>query len=107
MVAAKYLASLRSEGIDTLVLGCTHYPLLKEVIAETMGPQVTLVDSAEAAAAETAQLLKTSGLLNAGGNRGTEEFYVTDAAQRFHGIAESFLGYPPEHLALAELGAGS
>lgn len=105
LVAAKYLASLREDGIDTLVLGCTHYPLLRKVIAETMGPTVTLVDSAEAAAAETAQLLENNGMLRETGGDADEHFYVTDAAQRFHGIAGSFLGHAPEHLALAELGA--
>ncbi len=105
LIAAKYLDSLRGEGIDTLVLGCTHYPLLRKVIEETMGPEVTLVDSAEAAAAETAQLLEEKGMLRGEGGQVEEHFYVTDAAQRFHGIAGAFLGHAPEHLALAELGA--
>lgn len=104
LVAAKYLNPLKSDGIDTLVLGCTHYPLLKGVIAETMGPEVMLVDSAEAAAAETAQLLAEAGMLRESDVQGHEHFYVTDAAQRFHRIAESFLGHSPQHLALAELG---
>jgi glutamate racemase len=105
LVAAKYLTSLREDGIDTLVLGCTHYPLLRKVIAETMGPGVTLVDSAEAAAAETAQLLEEKEMLRADGRPAEEHFYVTDAAQRFQGIAGAFLGHAPEHLALADLGA--
>lgn len=105
LIAEKYLTALRAEEIDTLVLGCTHYPLLKRTIAAVMGPAVTLVDSAEAAAAETAQLLESSGLLRAGSDPAEEHFYVTDAAQRFHSTAASFLGYAPEHLALAELGA--
>lgn len=103
LIARKYLAPLRSDGIDTLVLGCTHYPLLKPVIAETMGPAVTLVDSAEAAAAETAALLAARELLCRDPGQGAEHFYVTDAAQRFHHIAESFLGHPPEHLELTGL----
>ena len=68
LVAEQYLAPLREKGIDTLVLGCTHYPLLKSVIKSTIGTtdgvSVTLVDSAEATAEETAQLLKRHGLLN-------------------------------------------
>ena len=108
LVAEKYLAGLRSEGIDTLVLGCTHYPLLKVIIAETMGPLVTLVDSAEAAASETADLLAERNLLrNDNAGAGEDSFYVTDAAARFHGIAESFLGHAVDHLALVELGVGS
>ena len=105
LVAEKYLAGLRGAGIDALVLGCTHYPLLKSVIAETMGPEVALVDSAEAAAAESAALLRDRGLLTSNNTGpGTESFHVTDAASRFHGIAESFLGHPVDHLALVEIG---
>ncbi len=105
LVAAKYLKSLREEEeIDTLVLGCTHYPLLRKVIAETVGPGVTLVDSADAAAAETVQLLEQRGMLREDNAPAEEHFHVTDAARRFHGIAAAILGHAPEHLALAELG---
>lgn len=106
LTARKYLTKLRDAGIDSLVLGCTHYPLLKSVIAETMGPGVSLVDSAEAAAAETAALLAERGMLRdpAAADPARESFHVTDAAARFHGIAESFLGHRVDHLALAELG---
>ena len=111
LVAEKYLAGFRDEGIDTLVLGCTHYPLLKAVIAETVGAPVTLVDSAAAAAAETGVGLAERGLLRPPGKSreavpGKDRFYVTDAAARFHGIAESFLGYAVDHLELVELGGG-
>ncbi len=106
LVAEKYLAPLRGAGIDTLVLGCTHYPLLKEVIAAIMGEGVALVDSGEAAAVETAALLAERGLLRGPqGGPGGAQFYVTDAAARFHAIAESFLGHGVDHLSLAELGA--
>ena len=102
-VAEKYLATLRAQQIDTLVLGCTHYPLLRAVIAETMGTAVRLVDSAEAAAGETAALLAEKNLLNPQSGRGTSRFYVTDAAQRFHRIAERFLGAPLAHLEAVEV----
>ena len=109
LVAEKYLAGFRDAGIDALVLGCTHYPLLKAVIAETVGPGVMLVDSAAAAAAETAAHLEEHGLLRHGreggdAGQGADRFYVTDAAARFHGIAESFLGHAVDHLELVELG---
>ena len=104
LVAEKYLAALREERIDTLVLGCTHYPLLRRTISAAIGDGVTLVDSAEAAAAETAQVLEERGMLREEAGMGEEHFYVTDAAQRFQGTAASFLGHAPEHLALAELG---
>ena len=105
LVAEKYLASLRAENIDTLVLGCTHYPLLRRIIGQTMSDSVTLVDSAEAAAVETAQLLEAADMLRGDTAPAEEHYYVTDAAQRFHGTAAAFLGHPPQHLALAELGA--
>jgi glutamate racemase len=103
IVAEQYLAPLRAERIDTLVLGCTHYPLLKRVINETMGAGVTLVDSAEATAEETAQLLSARGLLNQSPEAGASRFFVTDAAGRFHRIAERILGEPLEHLEAVEV----
>ena len=114
LVAEQYLAPLREKGIDTLVLGCTHYPLLKSVIKSTIGStdgvSVTLVDSAEATAEETAQLLKRHGLLNhplkptaESTNAGASRFYVTDAAGRFHRIAERILEEPLDHLEAVEV----
>jgi glutamate racemase len=103
LLAEQYLASLREQQIDTLVLGCTHYPLLKNVIADTMGEAVTLIDSAEAVAEETAQLLEQHGWLVAGDEPQQSRFYVTDAAQRFHRIAERILDAPLEHLEAVEV----
>jgi glutamate racemase len=107
MVAEQYLAPLREQKIDTLVLGCTHYPLLKRVIGETIGRDssgaVTLVDSAEATAEETALLLESEGLLNRTDEEAGCRFYVTDAATRFHRIAERILGEPLEHLEAVEV----
>ncbi|MBI1763832.1 MAG: glutamate racemase [Acidobacteria bacterium] len=103
LVATKYLAPLRAQQIDTLVLGCTHYPLLKPVLAEVMGEGVTLVDSAEAVAVEVETLLSEKGLLNPQTEAGRNEFYVTDAAQRFHRIAAGILGAPLAHLEAVEV----
>ena len=93
-VAEEYLADLRSRRVDTLVLGCTHYPILRPVIEEIMGDSVKYVDSGEAVSEEVAQLLDSRGLErpNADGRR--EEFYVTDSAARFRRVAELFLGRP-------------
>jgi glutamate racemase len=102
MVAEKYLAPLRESAVDTLVLGCTHYPLLKDTIGHVMGEHVTLVDSAEAAATEAAQLLADHAMLNPSPTPGEEYFYVTDAERSFFKSAQTFLGYPPAHLSLAE-----
>ena len=90
-VAETYLASLTRSGIDTLVLGCTHYPLLKPVIAQVMGPGVTLVDSAEETAREVATVLASRGLARAGG-QGSTSFFVTDVPERFVRIGQRFLG---------------
>lgn len=102
-VAEKYLLPLRERGIDTLVLGCTHYPLLKPVIAEIMGEEVTLVDSAEAVAIEVENLLREKAWLNTQDAQGTSQFYVTDATERFDRIAERFLGEPLAHLEAVEV----
>jgi len=110
LVAEQYLAPLREKLIDTLVLGCTHYPLLKPVINATIGTtsgeRVALVDSAEATAEETAQLLERHGLLNNSSDTtdaGSSRFYVTDAAGRFHRIAERILDGPLNHLEAVEV----
>ena len=86
-----YLASLRKSGIDTLILGCTHYPLLRPLIADVMGPDVTLVDSAEETAREVATLLAERGLARAAGT-GKTSFFVTDVPDRFIRIGQRFLG---------------
>jgi len=90
-VAETYLASLARSGIDTLILGCTHYPLLKPLIAEVMGPAVTLVDSAEETAREVAERLAAEGAARPAGP-GSASFFVTDAPDRFVRIGQRFLG---------------
>jgi glutamate racemase len=86
-----YLASLRQSGIDTLILGCTHYPLLKPVIRKFMGEGVQLVDSAEEIAKEVGALLKAKALARKKG-KGTHSFFVTDAPDRFVKVGARFLG---------------
>jgi glutamate racemase len=90
-VVETYLGSLRRSGIDTLVLGCTHYPLLRPVIAEVMGEGVALVDSAEETAREVAAALAAKGLARAAG-AGSTSFFVTDVPDRFVRIGQRFLG---------------
>lgn len=109
-IAAKYLAPMRSFEPDALVLGCTHYPILKDVIQRSVGEGVKLVDSGEATADEVAQLLTEKGLANlnaVGGKRrlcdDLDHFYVTDAADRFSGVAERFLGVKPSKLEAIEV----
>lgn len=92
LTAATYLQDMKAHGVDTLVLGCTHYPLLKGIIAEVMGDGVTLVDSA----AETAKTVKTilarSNELRPESEQGNHHFYVTDVPAGFIRVGNRFLG---------------
>ncbi len=88
---ALYLGSLRKSGIDALILGCTHYPLLKDAIAGFLGQGVRLVDSAEETAREVRETLKESGELRRRG-RGVASFFVTDVPDRFIKVGRRFLG---------------
>ena len=110
-VAETYLKDLRS-NIDTLVLGCTHYPILKEVIQDALGEHVELIDSGEATAREVKSLLAEKGLGRTSPGTGALErqlcddldhFYVTDAAERFARVAERFLGSKPARLEAVEV----
>jgi glutamate racemase len=89
-VVRRYLAPLAAERIDTLVLGCTHYPLLRAAIAAEL-PGVRLVDSAETVAAEVKALLPTPS-----GRIATHRFLVTDTPEKFLAVASRFLGRPVE-----------
>jgi glutamate racemase len=92
-VARTYLKPFQQAAVDTLVLGCTHYPLLHDVIGSVMGPRVKLVDSAESTAEEARGLLERDRALAAPGAAGTEHhFFVTDAPGPFQAVAERFLG---------------
>ena len=106
-----YLKDLRSK-IDVLVLGCTHYPILRDVIQSIVGADVELVDSGEATAAEVKSLLKEKGLARLTPGTGAldrqlcddlDHFYVTDAAERFARVAERFLGSKPARLEAVEV----
>ncbi|MBI3782607.1 MAG: glutamate racemase [Deltaproteobacteria bacterium] len=89
--ASSYLTSLKRSGIDTLVLGCTHYPLLANVIAEVMGPNVKLVDSAKTTAAAVRETLLHEGLARRSGS-GSVSFFVTDVPDRFVKAGGHFMG---------------
>lgn len=95
--ARSYLAPLFAAAAtqpDTLVLGCTHFPLLRAVIAAASGPRVRIVDSAATTAAVTQALLQSQGLLRAGGGAAQLRFLATDGAERFARIGSLFLGRP-------------
>lgn len=90
MTAKKYLHSFQDKAIDTLVLGCTHYPLLKKVIQNVMGPVVTLVDSA-VETAKTVKIIIENERLFSDSQNGDLEIFVTDSVDRFKIIGERFL----------------
>ena len=94
-VAREYLEPLRATGIDTLILGCTHYPLLTEIIADIMGPGVTLIDSGAAAARVLRQTLSDRGAL-AQRDHGTLTLYASDQPEDFGALAGQFLRRPLE-----------
>jgi len=110
-IAETYLKDLRAK-VNTLVLGCTHYPILRDVIQQTVGENVKLIDSGEATALEVKARLKEKGLARLTLPTGALErhlcddldhFYVTDAAERFAHVAERFLGAKPSRLEAVEV----
>ena len=100
LVAEKYLEKMKKENIDTLVLGCTHYPLLEKVISEVMGKEVSLIDSAVEVAKEVKTILETSRLICDQKAKPLREFYITDSPLRFTKVGERFLGNGIEHIEL-------
>lgn len=109
-IARKHLKKIIEFGPDALVLGCTHYPILRAVIQQTVGENVKLIDSGEATAEEVKALLNEKGLASDRQVKGErtlcddlDHFYVTDAAERFAGVAERFLGTKPSRLEAIEL----
>lgn len=91
LVAEEYLQPLRDAGVDTLVLGCTHYPLLRDVVAQTIGEGVALIDTGAVCAGYAAHSLSRSGLL-ARRERGSCRYFVSDSTQDFARLAAIFLG---------------
>ena len=112
-IARRYLETINEFHPDALVLGCTHYPILREVIQQTVGENVKLIDSGEATAEEVERLLEAKSLANTrtvSGDRtlcdDLDHFYVTDAAERFARVAERFLGAQPSRLEAVEVFGG-
>lgn len=110
MVAERYLKNLKEKGIDTLVLGCTHYPLLKNVIGRVMGDGITLIDSAVETVREIKETLTRYGIEGDTLHKSITPsaplsmFYVTDAAERFIMVGERFLGRKIEHIKKIDVG---
>jgi glutamate racemase len=92
MIATEYLSEIKQHHVDTLILGCTHYPILKSVIQKAMGNDVRLIDSGAAAAEEVEALLRTQQLLNPSIQQPNHEFFVSDVPQKFRQLGSIFLG---------------
>jgi glutamate racemase len=91
LAARRYLDALRASSIDTLVLGCTHYPLLKKVISRVMGDGITLIDSATETAREVAEVLEKLNWLRPDRGAVIRRYYVTDSPSRFERVGKLFL----------------
>jgi glutamate racemase len=119
-VAQEYLTDFAAARVDALVLGCTHYPILRRVIRETLGDEVCLIDSGEATAGSVEALLTRENLRRRSFDTATgqllkerahgrrlcddlDHFYVTDAEERFARVAERFLGSAPTRLEAVEV----
>jgi glutamate racemase len=94
VIAHEYLTPLRDRGVDVVVLGCTHYPILKETIGKVFGPSVRLIDSAEETAKEVGERLEDLGLKRTADTPPDHRFFVSDVPHRFREQAERFLGSP-------------
>ena len=94
LTAEEYLQPLLGDGIDTLVLGCTHYPLLQSLLQDVVGAHIELVDSALTVAEQAAALLDEMQLANPARGPAQYDYYVTDVPQRFQEIGARFLGRP-------------
>jgi len=92
MIANEYLFPFTAEKIDTLVLGCTHYPLLKALISRSMKESALLIDSGEATALEVEELLAKERMKNPSGEKPNLQFFVSDIPAKFAEIGERFLG---------------
>jgi len=103
MTALEYLRPVMAEKVDTLVLGCTHYPLLKPLLQDVVGQEVTLVDSANAMAERAAALLTDMNLHTTRRSAPEYRFWVTDVPLRFQTIGERFLGRALSHVHVATL----
>jgi glutamate racemase len=113
LIAKKYLKEIVAFKPDVLILGCTHYPILKNVIQKIVGESVKLIDSGEACAEEVKEILNRKNLASPNSfNKerricdDLDHFYVTDAAKRFAKVAERFLGVPPIKLEEVEIFGG-
>ncbi len=104
LIAHEYLVPMANAHVDTLVLGCTHYPLLKGVIGNVVGREVRLIDSAEETAAETAAVLRECGITHAATDSARYRFIASDAPEQFLRVGQRFLGASIDRVETVTLG---
>lgn len=104
LVAREYLQPLTAAGVDVLVLGCTHYPLIKSLLGRVLGPSVRLIDSAEETAAAVQRELEACSLLADGSTPATHRFVVSDDEQHFRSVGARFLGERLRQVEVVPLG---
>jgi glutamate racemase len=97
-VAETYLKNIQKAGVDTLILGCTHYPLLKTVLTKVLGRTVKLIDSAQEVSREVKRVLEEANLTRRGKSQPSYKFLVSDQPQHFQRLAKRFLGYNIHHV---------
>lgn len=93
-IVEDYLLPLKNEGVDTVLLGCTHYPLLQELIHEVLGPDVRVVDSASTCAEEVKNILKIQQIEKKGTEPSFHQFFASDDPEKFRTLGAKFLGCP-------------
>lgn len=91
-VAKRYLQPLKEQGVDTVILGCTHFPLLTPILSDVLGEGVTLINSGAACAARCEELLRENDMLADPEAKGESRFFVSDRPDGFIEVAEMFLG---------------
>lgn len=102
-IAKEYLAPLKAAGVDTLIMGCTHYPLISGIIYEVMEGQAVLIDPGREAALETCSILEQEGLLSEEGRTGRSEYFVSDLPENFESAMTRFLH--PDRIAAPQVAA--
>lgn len=105
LVAEEYLAPLRAARVDALVLGCTHYPMLKPLLRQVMGDEVRLIDSADETARELASVLAATGIAADPASIATHRWVATDDAERFARVGSVFMSGSPAPVEIVELGS--
>jgi glutamate racemase len=104
LIAADYLREVRGACVRSLVLGCTHYPLLKPLLQRVMGPEVRLIDSGQATAAALETILTEKSLAAPGHSTAQHRFVVSDDEARFRQVGARFVGERLGHAEVVSLG---